>query len=213
MTAPAAPPLPDPPLVAILRGLRPEEAEPIGAALLDAGFRILEVPLNSPDPFASIARLARAFGDRALLGAGTVRRIEEVERLSAAGGRLLVMPHADAAVIRAGVAAGLLTVPGIATPSEAFAALDAGAHALKLFPAEMIAPNVVKALRAVLPPEVPLLPVGGIVPESMGPYRAAGASGFGLGSALYKPGDPPETVAARARLFVATWRRLAAGES
>lgn len=209
MTAPAASPLPDPPLVAILRGLRPEEALPIGAALLDAGFRILEVPLNSPDPFASIARLARAIGDRALLGAGTVRRIEEVERLAAAGGRLLVMPHADPAVIRAGVAAGLVTVPGIATPSEAFAALDAGAHALKLFPAEMIGPGVVKALRAVLPPEVPLLPVGGIVPESMGPYRAAGASGFGLGSALYKPGDPPETVAARARLFVATWRGLA----
>lgn len=198
--------LPDPPLIAILRGLRPEDAIPVGEALLDAGLRILEVPLNSPDPFASIARLAQRFGQQALVGAGTVRRVAEVDQLRAAGGRLLVMPHTDPALIRAGVARGLFTIPGVATPSEAFSALDAGAHALKLFPAEMLGPAVVRALRAVLPAQVPLLPVGGITPDNLAAFRASGAAGAGIGSALFRPGDPPELVAERARAFVAAWR-------
>ncbi|MCS6879054.1 MAG: 2-dehydro-3-deoxy-6-phosphogalactonate aldolase [Geminicoccaceae bacterium] len=211
---PTPPPgLPDPPLIAILRGLRPEEAIAVGSALLEAGFRILEVPLNSPDPFASIGRLARGFGDRALVGAGTVRRAEEIERLVDAGGRLLVTPHADPALIRAGVARGLVTVPGIATPTEAFAALDAGAVALKLFPAEMLGPAVVRALRAVLPAEVALLPVGGITPENLAAYRAAGARGFGIGSALFRPGDPPARVAERARAFLDAWRAASPGSA
>lgn len=193
------------PLVAILRGLRPEEAEAIGAALVGAGFRLLEVPLNSPEPFASIATLVRAFGDRALVGAGTVTSPEEVERLGHAGGRLVVMPHGDTEVIRAAKALGLACVPGVATPTEAFAALRVGADALKLFPAEVLGPATLKAWAAVLPAGTLVLPVGGITPEAMAPWRAAGAVGFGLGSALYRPGDDPETVAARARRFVAAW--------
>lgn len=198
--------LPEPPLVAILRGVRPEEAEPIGRALLDAGIRIVEVPLNSPEPLASIARLARLLAGRALVGAGTLRRAAEVAEVAAAGGRLIVTPHADPAIVREAKARGLVAIPGVATPSEAFAMLDAGADGLKLFPAEMLGPPVVKALKAVLPAGTRLFPVGGITPETMAPFRAAGADGFGLGSALYRPGDGPERVAERARALLAAWR-------
>ncbi|HEX5078986.1 MAG TPA: 2-dehydro-3-deoxy-6-phosphogalactonate aldolase [Geminicoccaceae bacterium] len=189
------------PLIAILRGVTPAEAAAIGDALVAAGFVAIEVPLNSPEPLASIRVLADAFGARALIGAGTVRDPADVARIAAAGGRLVVMPHGDAAVIRAAREHGLLCMPGVATPSEAFAALDAGADALKLFPAEALPPAVVKAWRAVLPKHVWLLPVGGIRPESMGPYLTAGADGFGLGSALYSPGMTPAEVAANARSF------------
>ena len=194
------------PLIAILRGLTPAEAPAVGDALLDAGFRVLEVPLNSPDPLASIAALAGRHGGRALVGAGTVSTTAQVAEVAAAGGRLIVMPHADGAVVRAAKAAGLWCVPGAATPTEAFAALAAGADALKLFPAELLTPPVLKALRAVLPREVKLLPVGGITPQNLPAYVAAGAGGFGLGSALYKPGDTAQQVAANARTFVAAWR-------
>lgn len=196
------------PLVAILRGLRPEEAVAVGTALVEAGFRILEVPLNSPEPFASIRSLARELGETILVGAGTVTEPAHVERLAGAGGRLVVMPHGDVEVVRAAKAAGLACTPGVATPTEAFAALRAGADALKLFPAETLGPATLKAWRPVLPAEVAVLPVGGIAPETMGPWRAAGAAGFGLGSALYRPGASPAEVGERARAFVAAWRGL-----
>jgi 2-dehydro-3-deoxyphosphogalactonate aldolase len=189
------------PLIAILRGARPDEALTLGAGLLAAGFRALEVPLNSPEPLVSIARLAAAFGERALVGAGTVLHPDQALQVADAGGRLVVMPHGDPAVIRAASARGLLCVPGVATPTEAFAALDAGADALKLFPAEALPPRVVKAWRAVLPREVWLLPVGGITPASLAPYLAAGASGFGLGSALYRAGMSAAAVASAATAF------------
>jgi 2-dehydro-3-deoxyphosphogalactonate aldolase len=191
------------PLIAIIRGVRPDEAEAIGGALFDAGIRIIEVPLNSPDPLASIERLVRRFGDDALIGAGTVLRAAEVEQVAGVGGRIIVSPGFNTAVVEATVAAGLVAAPGYFTPSEAFAALAAGAHVLKLFPAEAAPPAVVKAQRAVLPRDVPLVMVGGITPEKMAAYRAAGADGFGLGGALYRPGQGAEAVAAQARAFVA----------
>ena len=194
------------PLIAILRGVRPDEAEAIGAVLHAAGFRLIEVPLNSPQPFDSIARLRRSVPADTVVGAGTVLASAEAARLHDAGGELAVMPHADVEVIAAAKAAGLVCVPGIATPTEAFAALRAGADALKLFPAEMLTPPVLKALRAVLPRDVALLPVGGITPLNMRGYRDAGASGFGLGSALYSPGATADDVARRAQAFVAAWR-------
>ncbi len=195
------------PLVAILRGLAPEQAPAIGAALVDAGFRILEVPLNSPRPLESIALLADAFGDRCLVGAGTVLAPAQVDAVARAGGRLIVMPHADTAVISAARDAGLRCTPGVATPTEAFAALAAGADALKLFPAEQLAPPVLKAWRSVLPAGTALLPVGGITPERMAAYRDAGADGFGIGSALYAPGMDAAEVARRAAGFVEAWNR------
>lgn len=191
------------PLVAILRGIAPAEAEAVGGALVDAGFRLIEVPLNSPDPLESIGRLARRFGDKALVGAGTVLDPADVDRIAEAGGRLIVSPNTDTGVIAATVGAGLISAPGYFTPSEAFAAIQAGAHAIKLFPAEAASPAVVKAQRAVLPRHVPLIVVGGITPEAMGPYLAAGADGFGLGGALYRPGMNAGEVGARARAFVA----------
>jgi len=194
------------PLIAILRGLTPDEALPVGQALAEAGFRIIEVPLNSPQPLRSIETLARALGDRCLIGAGTVMSAAQVTDVAQAGGRLIVMPHGDAQVIRAAKAQGLWCAPGIATPTEGFAALAAGADALKLFPAELLTPAVVKAMRAVFPPQVPFLPVGGITPQNLAAYRAVGASGFGLGSALYKPGMTPQQVAVQARAFVAAWK-------
>lgn len=197
------------PLVAILRGLQPAEAEGIGLALYATGFRLIEVPLNSPDPFTSIARLRRALPADALVGAGTVLSVAQVGQLQDSGGELVVMPHADPAVIRAAKAAGLLCAPGVATPTEAFAALAAGADALKIFPAELITPAILKAMRVVLPKGTRLLPVGGIAPETMAPYVAAGATGFGLGSALYTPGMAADEVAARAQRFVAAWEGLA----
>ena len=189
------------PLVAILRGIRPDEAAEVGAALVEAGFRIIEVPLNSPEPFRSIEMLARRFGTDALIGAGTVLEPDDVGRLADAGGRLVVMPHSDPAVIRRAKEAGLFAAPGVATPSEAFAALKAGADLLKMFPAEGLPPAILKAWRAVLPAGTRLVPVGGITPETMAPYWAAGAAGFGLGSALYAPGLSADEVGTRARRF------------
>jgi 2-dehydro-3-deoxyphosphogalactonate aldolase len=187
------------PLVAILRGVQPEEVEAIGAALVAEGIAIIEVPLNSPEPIESIRRLAARFGDHALIGAGTVLDPGECARIAAAGGRLAVTPHADPDVVRAAKAAGLLAVPGFFTPGEAFALLRAGADGLKLFPAEAASPAVLKALRAVLPKGVPVLPVGGIEAGNLAAWRAAGAAGFGIGSAIYKPGDTPAAVSAKAR--------------
>jgi len=196
------------PLVAILRGLRPEEAAPIATTLYEAGFRLIEVPLNSPQPFDSIAAIRRLLPQDALVGAGTVLQAADVGRLADLGAELVVMPHADTGVISAAAKAGLLCTPGIATPTEAFAALAAGAAALKIFPAEMVGPPVVKAMRAVLPKGTRLLPVGGITPTTMAPFLEAGAAGFGLGSALYKPGMTVADVAAAARRFTEAWRAL-----
>ena len=198
------------PLIAILRGITPDEAMPVGLALAEAGFRIVEVPLNSPQPLRSIELLARELGDRCLLGAGTVMSAVQVDEVANAGGRLIVMPHADADLIRAAKARALWCAPGIATPTEGFAALAAGADALKLFPAELLAPRVLRALRAVFPPEVLFLPVGGITPQNLAAYAAAGASGFGLGSALYKPGLSPSQVKSNAVSFVQAWRDIVA---
>lgn len=197
------------PLIAILRGVVPERAEEVGAALVEAGFRALEVPLNSPRPFASIERLARAFAETALIGAGTVLDPGDAARVAEAGGRVVVMPHSDARVIAAAKRCGLSCVPGVATPSEAFAALAAGADALKMFPAEALPPAVVKAWRAVLPAEVWLLPVGGITPARIGPYLEAGANGFGLGSALFRPAMDTATIAANAQAFADAFRAVA----
>ncbi len=195
------------PLVAILRGLKPEEAVDIGIALERAGFSLIEVPLNSPQPFESVAALRRASGPDTLVGAGTVTRVEDVQRLRQVGADIVVMPHADVAVIRAAKSAGMLCIPGVATPTEAFAALEAGADALKLFPAELVTSAVMKAMRAVLPANVRLLPVGGIGPASLAPWVACGAAGFGLGSALFSPGCDAEVVAANAAAFVRAWRQ------
>lgn len=193
------------PLIAILRGLPPDEAEAIGDTLYDAGFRLIEVPLNSPAPLDSIATLLRRLPPDAVIGAGTVTSQALLAGLARAGADLAVMPHADTNLVRVAKAARLVCVPGVATPTEAFAAIDAGADALKLFPAEMIAPKVLGALRAVLPPSTALMPVGGITPETMAPYRRAGATGFGLGSALYRPGMDARQVGARAQAFVEAW--------
>ncbi|GGC09586.1 2-dehydro-3-deoxy-6-phosphogalactonate aldolase [Pseudoduganella buxea] len=193
------------PLVAILRGLRPQEAVDIGKALYDAGFRLIEVPMNSPEPLESVALLAQSLPRDCLVGAGTVLSADVVAQVQGAGGQLIVMPHADTEVIRAAKAAGMICVPGIATPTEAFAAVKAGADALKLFPAELVTPTIVRAMRAVLPAALPLLPVGGITPDTMGEFRAAGVAGFGLGSALFKPGMDAATVGANARRFAAAW--------
>jgi 2-dehydro-3-deoxyphosphogalactonate aldolase len=192
------------PLVAILRGISPAEVPAVGDALWSAGWRLLEVPLNSPEPLQSIALLAKRH-PHALVGAGTVRTVAEVRQVHDAGGRLVVSPHFDARVVQAAVDLGMIALPGVLTASEAFAALDAGATALKLFPAEMIQPAAVKALRAVLPAEVMLLPVGGITPVGMAAYRTAGANGFGIGSALYKPGMDAQAVAASAQAFADAW--------
>jgi 2-dehydro-3-deoxyphosphogalactonate aldolase len=201
------------PLVAILRGVEPGEAVAIGQVLVDAGFPALEVPLNSPEPLRSIAALAEAFGERVLVGAGTVLDPADVGRVAAAGGRLIVMPHADPAIIHAAKASSLWCIPGVATPTEAFGALSAGADALKMFPAEALPPTVVKAWRAVLPNQAWLLPVGGITPERMAAYLAAGADGFGLGSALYQRGRTPAETAARAGAFAAAYRDLMAPDA
>ncbi len=200
--------LKDLPLIAILRGVTPDEIVPVGRALYDAGFRVIEIPLNSPQPFESIRRLTAELGESCLIGAGTVLTEAQVAEVDAAGGRLIVSPNANLAVIRASKAAGLVSAPGVATPSEGFAALDAGADSLKLFPAEQLGPAVVKAWRAVFPKELALLPVGGITPDNMGPYVAAGANGFGLGSALYKPGLTAAQVSANAQAFAAGWRAI-----
>ncbi|HWI83285.1 2-dehydro-3-deoxy-6-phosphogalactonate aldolase [Ramlibacter sp.] len=192
------------PLVAILRGIRADEARPVGEALVRSGWQLIEVPLNSPDPLASIATLAQAF-PQALVGAGTVLQPQQVAQVHAAGGRLIVAPNFNPAVVREAVRLGMACLPGVFTASEAFAALEAGACGLKLFPAEMIPPAGVKALRAVLPPDALVLPVGGITPTNMRDYRAAGANGFGIGSSLYQPGASATHVEQKALEFRAAW--------
>jgi 2-dehydro-3-deoxyphosphogalactonate aldolase len=191
------------PLVAIIRGVTPGEVEAIGDAIYEAGIRVIEVPLNSPDPFESIRRLAHRFGDRALIGAGTVLHAADVGAVKDVGGRLIVSPSTDTEVIAATAAAGMISTPGFFTPSEAFEALRAGATGLKLFPAEAASPAVLKAQRAVIPKEVPVLVVGGVKPDQMRPWIEAGADGFGLGSGLYAPGRSAEETGMRARAYVA----------
>jgi 2-dehydro-3-deoxyphosphogalactonate aldolase len=195
------------PLVGIVRGVTPDEAEAIAQALYDAGMRIIEVPLNSPEPFESIRIIAERFGDRVLVGAGTVLDPADVLRVAQAGGRLVVSPNTNTAVIEATVADGLVSSPGYFTPSEAFEAIRAGAHAIKLFPAEAASPGVVKSQRAVLPKDVPLIVVGGVTPESIPGWMAAGADGFGLGGGLYKSGQDSQSTLEKARAFVAAVKR------
>ena len=191
------------PLVAIIRGVTPGEADAIGQAVFDAGIRIIEVPLNSPEPIESIARLAAKFGDSMLVGAGTVLEPARVGEIAAVGGRLIVSPNTNVEVIEETVDAGLVSCPGYFTPSDAFDALEAGATALKLFPAEGASPAMLKAQRAVLPRTVPILVVGGVKPDAMRPWRDAGADGFGLGGGLYQPGQSADDTAAKARAYVA----------
>lgn len=195
------------PLIAIVRGVTPGEAVEIGHALFEGGIRIVEVPLNSPDPMASISALADSLGDKALIGAGTVLTPKDVRRVRDSGGRIVVSPNMNPAVIRATVEAGMVSSPGIFTPSEAFAALGAGAHTLKLFPAEAASPKVMKSMRAVLPKHVPFLVVGGVTPESVRGWMDAGADGFGLGGGLYKPGQSPQDTLQKARAYVEAVRR------
>ena len=197
------------PLVAILRGLTPAEAHAVGDAIVEPGFRLLEVPLNSPEPLESIA-LLRARFPQALVGAGTVLSARQVRDVHAAGGQLIVSPNFNAEVIAEAARLGLVSLPGVMTPTEAFGALAAGASGLKLFPAELASPAVVKALLAVLPRGTPLMPVGGISPDNMGDWRAAGAAGFGIGSALYKPGKSAAAVREDALLFTDAWTRITA---
>ena len=200
------------PLVAILRGVEPLAVTAIADGLLEAGFSLIEVPLNSPDALRSIGLLARHAAGRALVGAGTVLHVAQVTQVQQAGGGLIVMPHSDTALVRAAKAAGMVCMPGVATPTEAFAALAAGADALKLFPAEGSSPQALQALRAVLPMGTRVFPVGGIQIDSLRPWLAAGAAGFGLGSALYKPGDDAATVARQARRFADAWRSARAAQ-
>ena len=196
------------PLIAVLRGITPDEVSAIAAALFDEGFRILEVPLNSPRPFESIQLLAREFGDRCLVGAGTVIASSDVARVRDSGGTVIVMPHADTAVIREAKRLGLACIPGVATPTEAFAAIAAGADGLKMFPAEGLLPAVLKAWRAVLPRETLVFAVGGIKPDNMAPYWTAGADGFGTGSNLYAPASDVAKVRAAAAAYAAGFRNL-----
>jgi 2-dehydro-3-deoxyphosphogalactonate aldolase len=198
------------PLIAVLRGITPAEVPEVGAALASAGFRILEVTLNSPGPLPSIAALARVCGEHCLVGAGTVLDVADVARVRDAGGKLIVMPHADTTVVREAKRLGLVCVPGVATPTEAFAALAAGADGLKLFPAEALPPAALKAWRAVLPRETLVFAVGGIRPDNMAGYWDAGASGFGTGSNLYRPGAAIDAIRASALAYAAGIRALPA---
>jgi 2-dehydro-3-deoxyphosphogalactonate aldolase len=199
------------PLIAILRGIKPVEAAEVARTLVDAGFSIIEVPLNSPEPFDSIRAIADECGDDVLVGAGTVMSPQQVRDVKSAGGRLIVMPHSDAEVIIAAKAEGMIAAPGIMTPTEAFAALKNGADALKLFPAEASPPKVLKAMLAVLPAGSSVVPVGGIDPDNLASYWNVGAKGFGLGSALYKPGKAIDDIAFDAKRFVEKMRELMAG--
>lgn len=193
------------PLVAILRGLTPQEAPAVGAALFEAGFRLLEVPLNRPGALEAIRELVAVAPPGALVGGGTMLSVADVDAVHAAGGRLMVSPNCNPAVIGRAAALGMLCAPGVATPTEAFNALDAGAHALKIFPAEMVGQAGLKSMKTVLPPATPLWPVGGITPESIAPWRAAGATGFGIGSQLFAPGVTAEQVRARAERYLFAW--------
>jgi 2-dehydro-3-deoxyphosphogalactonate aldolase len=188
--------------------VRPDEIESVADALVEAGFSMIEIPLNSPDPLASIARIAKRYGDDVLIGAGTVLSVDQLEAVRDAGGRLIVSPNTNVAVIAASAAAGLVSLPGYATPSEAFAAIAAGASGLKLFPAEAATPAVLRAQRAVLPADMAVLVVGGITPDTMAPWLGSGAQGFGLGSALYRPGDAAAIVGERARHFIDALKKL-----
>ena len=196
------------PLVAILRGLRPDEAVAVGEMLVEAGFRIVEVPLNSPDPFDSIKRLVQALGNRAIVGAGTVLNVADVETLHAVGGQICISPNANPDVIRRAKQLGMISFPAFFTPTEAFSAIAAGADAIKLFPAELAGTTGLKAMRAVLPKTVPVFPVGGVTPDNMKDFLDAGAAGFGIGSAVFKPGDTPEIVYKKARAFVEGWEDI-----
>ncbi len=196
------------PLIAILRGLAPERAADVAFALVDAGITLIEVPLNSPDPLASIEAIIAAVGDKALVGAGTVLDTGAVRSLAGIGARLVVAPNCNPAVIEAAVASGMIALPGVFTPTEMFAAIAAGAHGLKIFPAELVPPPAVKAVRAVLPPGLPLFMVGGIGASNMADYRAVGATGFGLGGSLFTPGKALDAIAADARAIVAAWDAL-----
>jgi 2-dehydro-3-deoxyphosphogalactonate aldolase len=195
------------PLVAILRGLEPAQAEAVGQALVESGFRVLEVPLNRPGALECIATLARTLPSDAIVGGGTMLTVDDVDAVHAAGGRLMVSPNCDAAVIRRAVALGMLCAPGVATPTEAFTALQAGAHALKLFPAEMVGHGGLKALKSVLPVGTDMWPVGGVAPESMAPWHKAGATGFGIGSQLFSPGTSAADVLVRGRAYVQAWQQ------
>lgn len=194
-------------LVAILRGVRPDEVEPIGEALIEAGWRIIEVPLNSPDPLKSIEKLQNRFGGQALIGAGTVLTPAQVADVAATGAKVIISPNANPAVIEASVAKGMVSLPGVATPTEAFAAIAAGATAVKAFPAEAIPPAVIKAWKAVLPKNIPVLAVGGVTPDNMKAFIEAGAAGFGIGGSLYKPGADAASVAAKAKQFIEALHR------
>ena len=200
----------DLPLVAILRGLQPDKARDVGLALVEAGFRMIEVPLNSPDPFRSIEILAKSLPENVLVGAGTVTEPDDVNGVRDRGGKLIVMPHGDLSVIQRAKELDLVCTPGVATPTEAFAALKAGADAIKIFPAEAMPPIIVKAWRAVLPKHVIVLPVGGIKPDTMKDYVDAGANGFGLGSALFTPAMSVPEISRNARAFATAWRALRA---
>ena len=197
------------PIVAILRGLAPDEAVGIGQVLVEAGIRILEVPLNSPEPMDSIGRLARALDGKATVGAGTVLSSADVDRVKVAGGTVIVSPNCDAAVIRRTREAGMISLPGCLTPTEAFAALAAGAHAVKLFPGELVTPNVAKAMAAVLPRGTRLLVVGGVSAETIKDWRGSAVHGFGIGSSLFKPGLSADEVGTRARAMVTATREWA----
>lgn len=201
--------LTDCPLVAVLRWITPEEVEDVTTVLIDAGFRLIEVPLNSSQAFRSIELIAKRFDKEAILGAGTVMKVADVSRVRDAGGRLIVMPHADTAVVRAAHDQQMACLPGVATPTEGFAALEAGADGLKIFPAEAISPSVLKAWRAVFTHTIPLLPTGGVTPEAMAGWVAAGASGFGIGGNLYRPGRSLDEIRKSANAFVKAWSRLA----
>jgi 2-dehydro-3-deoxyphosphogalactonate aldolase len=195
------------PLVAIIRGVTPGEAEAIGDVIYEAGIRIIEVPLNSPDPLKSIEKLAKKLGDKALVGAGTVLKPDQVAEVKKAGGQIIVSPNTNTEVIAASAKAGLVSSPGYFTPSEAFAAIDAGATALKLFPAEAASPAVLRAHLAVIPKEVPIIVVGGVKPDNMRQWTEAGAAGFGLGSGLYRPGQSAGETLDRARCYVNCLKR------
>jgi 2-dehydro-3-deoxyphosphogalactonate aldolase len=195
-------------LIAILRGITPEEVEGVGETLIEAGWRIIEVPLNSPDPLKSIEMLQKRFGDKALIGAGTVLTPAQVADVAATGANVIISPNANLSVIEASVAKGMVSLPGVATPTEAFAAISAGATGVKAFPAEAIPPVVIKAWKAVLPKDIPVLAVGGVTPDNMKAFVDAGAAGFGIGGSLYKPGDDAATVAAKARQFIEAMRAI-----